>query len=112
MEHSKKYLMRNSLSVAAMIVIAISGTARAGDNERASREIRFAVLMDGPITSNDSGQLSADLYSIDGAKPIGRMLREGGCINFASDASAPPFLPTCQNPPPLSPGQFTMKEVW
>jgi hypothetical protein len=94
-----------------MILIVLSGTARARGNENASREIQFAVVMDGPITLNDSGDLSADLYSIDGAKFIGRMLRKGGgsesgCISFASDVSAPPFLPTCGNPPALSPGQF------
>ena len=110
MEHSKKYLIRHLLSVAAMSLIVLSGTARAGGNENASREMQFAVLLDGPITINESGDWSTDLYSIDGAKFIGRMVRQGGqaagCLNFASDVPPPPFLPPCANAPALRPGQF------
>ena len=109
MEHAKTYLIRHVFSVAAISLIVLSGTARAGGNDNASREMQFAVLMDGPITINDSGDWSADLYSIDGATFIGRMVRQGGqagCLNFASDVPPPPFVPPCENPPALSPGQF------
>lgn len=109
MEHSKKYLIRHLFSVAAMSLLVLSGTARAGGNEHASREMQFAVLMDGPITINESGDWSADLYSIDGAKFIGRMVRQGGqagCLSFPVDVPPPPFVPACENPPALSPGQF------
>jgi hypothetical protein len=108
-EHSKEYLIWRLLSVAAMSLIVLSGTTWAAGND-ASREMQFAVLLDGPITINESGDWSTDLYSIDGTKVIGRMVRHGGgqagCLNFASDVPPPPFLPPCANAPALRPGQF------
>ena len=90
----------------ATLLVAAQGlslpSAQAQGKSPAVNAQRFAVLMDGPITFDES-VIRANLYSFTSGALLGQTTRGEGCLSIDPPN---PFAPPCPNPPVLLPGQF------